>query len=404
MYYTYMMSTPLDDHGGPVPPSFHTCSLADKSNKVFLFVRSESESFNFMQLYESLKLNDVAGIFIMVPHMSDSLQRFHPLVHYFSSLVKTDEFVFNIIKENKMENIFYTTISEKSIIHPEFWKLLSCAKAGKNYTYLDETGREYTLWSMTCDGLSADVIQTDRIAAYATAVDEKEVPRIKDAAAHGLMRQLNHDVPELVVDTSTSYTPLCRLATKYMTDKSPYNVMTHCHPYTAVYDTFLRPFQSHEALKFGEVGVLNGASVKMWREYFPFAAIHGFDISTTCLSKLSDIHNVTGHLVDAGESTGLRDALQEACADGKKFDILLEDASHMLSHQLIFLREAVNYVRPGGLLIIEDIFRAIPAARFKEAIQQISDKVHNAVLIRPEHVHRFSPGWDNDRILLLWVK
>ncbi len=180
--------------------------------------------------------------------------------------------------------------------------------------------------------------------------------------------------------------------------------MTHRHPYTAVYDTFLRPFQSHEALKFGEVGVLNGGSIRMWREYFPFAAIHGFDVNETCLSKLSDLHGVKGHLVDAGESNGLREALQKACADGKKFDVLLEDASHWLSHQLIFLREAVNYIRPGGLLIIEDIFRAIPAARFKEAIQQISDKVLNAVLVRPEHVHRFSPGWENCRILLVWVK
>jgi predicted O-methyltransferase YrrM len=43
----------------------------------------------------------------------------------------------------------------------------------------------------------------------------------------------------------------------------------------------------------------------------------------------------------------------------------------MLNHQLHFLKDAIQYVRPGGLLIIEDIFRAIPAARFQEALDVI---------------------------------
>jgi len=101
---------------------------------------------------------------------------------------------------------------------------------------------------------------------------------------------------------------------------------------------------------------------------------------------------------------GVVPCLEDATSDGILFDILLEDASHMLTHQLHFLKDAIHFVRPGGLLIIEDIFRAIPVARFQEALNTISDKVHNAILVRPEHVYRGSLGWDNDRILVVWVK
>jgi hypothetical protein len=142
----------------------------------------------------------------------------------------------------------------------------------------------------------------------------------------------------------------------------------------------------------------------MWRDYFPKADIHGFDITVNILEKITSIPGVTGHLVDNKNDHGVVPCLQKATEDGVLFDILLEDASHTLTTQLHFLKDAVGYVRSGGLLIVEDIFRAIPAARFQEALDSVKEKVHNAVLIRPEHTYRFSPRWENDRILLIWVK
>ena len=83
---------------------------------------------------------------------------------------------------------------------------------------------------------------------------------------------------------------------------------------------------------------------------------------------------------------------------------MLEDASHRLEHQLIFLRDAIDFVKPGGLLIIEDIFREISKERFQEALDTLRDKVANAILIRPEHKLRQSYGWENDRILVVWKR
>jgi hypothetical protein len=167
---------------------------------------------------------------------------------------------------------------------------------------------------------------------------------------------------------------------------------------------FLRPFQLQQTLKFGEVGILNGASIRMWKDYFQNASFHAFDISIQSLLNVKSIPNVITYLVDETNVHGIVDCLEEATSDGVRFDILLEDASHQLNHQLHFLKDAIQYVRPGGLLIIEDIFRAIPLARFQEALQTVSEKVHNALLIRPEHIYRYSSGWENDRILVVWVK
>jgi hypothetical protein len=167
---------------------------------------------------------------------------------------------------------------------------------------------------------------------------------------------------------------------------------------------FFRPLKARASLKVGEVGVLNGASIRMWQDYFVNPQIDAFDINEDYLQKVAGLNNVHCYKVDAGDSRGLRRSLQEACITGKKYDILIEDASHRLEHQLIFLRDALDFVAPGGVLVIEDIFREIPAVRFEEVLQTCTEKVLYSVLVTPEHKYRWSPGWDNDRLLFVWVR
>ncbi len=204
-------------------------------------------------------------------------------------------------------------------------------------------------------------------------------------------------IQEMTINTTGSYTELCKLACKYGTDKSTYNIFTHRHPYTPVYNMFLGQYRS-KPIRIAEIGVLNGASIKMWHDYFGSETeIHAFDISQETLDSVSNIPNIHTHLLDSGNIEGLNTIFNSL----GQFDIIIEDASHRLEHQVICVRECVKFLRPGGTLVIEDIFRAIPVTRFQDSINTITDINIEAFMIKPEDELRFSPKWENDRLLII---
>ena len=71
-------------------------------------------------------------------------------------------------------------------------------------------------------------------------------------------------------------TNLNRIAQSYGTDKS-----SDYHNYCDKYANYL-PFERYYQLNIMEIGVLNGESVKTWKEYFYRANILGIDINPDC--------------------------------------------------------------------------------------------------------------------------
>jgi hypothetical protein len=299
-------------------------------------------------------------------------------------------------------HIWCLDLQSSDLLHPRFWNLLEEATPGTSLDLQDPNGRSTTLYSVTPQGIAEKT--EARITPWCFSDYVANQDMIQAAMDVTLQKITECLLQPITIDTRNTFTPLCYLATKYGTDKSAYNLYTHRHPYTPVYDMFLRQFRSKPSLKLGEVGILNGASINMWKDYFPTAHLTGFDIDKNALQKIAELQNVKAYYVDAGNPRGLRHALTESCEDGKKFDILIDDASHCLSHQLIFLREAIPYMASGGILIIEDIFREIPYARFEEVLREHIDKVSHAYIIDTEHKYRHSPEWNNDRLLFVWIR
>ena len=64
---------------------------------------------------------------------------------------------------------------------------------------------------------------------------------------------------------------LLTLAERYGTDK------VTVHSYILIYEQYLES-RRKSVLEFLEIGVLYGESLRMWRDYFPNAQIHGIDI------------------------------------------------------------------------------------------------------------------------------
>ena len=138
-------------------------------------------------------------------------------------------------------------------------------------------------------------------------------------------------------------TPLCDIAKKYDTDKcairSPRHKSKidpgHSHPYSIFYYDFFRT-QSNDVLKLAEVGILNGSSLKMWRDFFPNSQIFGYDNNEEFLKK-SASYNFNVSKMDIK----FRSSINAALAMHGPFDIIIEDTTHMFDDQIRFIHEAV---------------------------------------------------------------
>jgi hypothetical protein len=140
------------------------------------------------------------------------------------------------------------------------------------------------------------------------------------------------------------------------------------HGYTKLYNAFLE----QERLRFRsllEIGVGNeavmgpilksagrmyrpGASLRMWADYFPDAAIIGCDIDRTVLFNEGRIKT---YYADQSNADDLRRLI---CSSGQEqFDMILDDGSHEPAHFLVSLEILWPHVRQGGYYIIEDIRR-----------------------------------------------
>jgi predicted O-methyltransferase YrrM len=113
--------------------------------------------------------------------------------------------------------------------------------------------------------------------------------------------------------------------------------------------------------------------------------------------------NVFLDTMDAGSSPSIQQKLDEATRDGVLFDVILDDASHNPEHQVEVIRTALPFLNPGGLLIIEDIFRERSIALYEQALRDVQPLVRFHTFIVCDHALRYSPGWNNDK-LLIFVK
>lgn len=146
-------------------------------------------------------------------------------------------------------------------------------------------------------------------------------------------------------------TPLCELALKYNTDKCPQFKGNNCfplpgHDYTTFYHNL---FQGKSIKKVLEVGIYEGASLRMWAEYWPEAEIWGADCELGRLLNVGRIHSV---LCDQGDRGSL---IKLAGEVGGNFDLIIDDASHNADHQILTAGILVPLLAPGGIYIIEDI-------------------------------------------------
>lgn len=133
---------------------------------------------------------------------------------------------------------------------------------------------------------------------------------------------------------------LTDLGIKHGTDKA------YEHNFTDVYEDYFKKYSNPRIL---EIGVYNGASMETYNEYFNYkCTILGIDNGEQ-LRYASSHPNILITLADQSNPEHL------ASQVGTGYDIIVDDGSHFVEHQINCFEVLKDKVNKGGIYIIEDL-------------------------------------------------
>jgi hypothetical protein len=103
-------------------------------------------------------------------------------------------------------------------------------------------------------------------------------------------------------------------------------------------------------IRLFEIGVQNGGSLETWASYFPNAElVLGCDIDERCGRLLFDDPRISVIVANANSPEGFGEIVQLA-----PFDVIVDDGSHLSEDIIISFLNYFQFVRPGGIYVIED--------------------------------------------------
>jgi hypothetical protein len=190
---------------------------------------------------------------------------------------------------------------------------------------------------------------------------------------------------------------LATLADKYHSDKGT-NLPTdkkfpwQCHSYTEVYD-FMFGLSRLSIKSIFECGIGTtdtaieanmsvagkpGASLRMWKEYFPMATVYGADIDTSVL--FSEDRIFTSYVDQLS-----RDSIAMMWCNFTidQVDIIIDDGLHKYEAGVCLFEESISHLHQNGTYIIEDVCKS-DLSRYKKYFSAIPN-VHATFIERADH-------------------
>lgn len=200
--------------------------------------------------------------------------------------------------------------------------------------------------------------------------------------------RLGAEDPILCYEVAPSRNSLSELAEFHGTDKgSVGGAAAHSgwppHAYTRIYWALMARFRN-EQLNLLEIGIGSvddervanmgknatpGASLRMWRDFFPRAKIFGADIDP--LVQFTE-HRVRTRVVDVGSPDSIRELLDWL---PKPLHIVIEDASHITEHILTLFELGFPHLDEDGLWFIEDVSK-LNLIEVIERLRTVAPKAH----------------------------
>lgn len=115
--------------------------------------------------------------------------------------------------------------------------------------------------------------------------------------------------------------------------------------------SYIDVYAEHLTKRFGvnflEIGVQLGHSIAMWQDYFMDSQVYGIDVtlSNVIFDNLENVYVCNATVKEQVDS----------CFEGKSFDYIIDDGSHLSVEQIKSLEIFYPYLKDDGKYFIEDV-------------------------------------------------
>jgi len=185
-----------------------------------------------------------------------------------------------------------------------------------------------------------------------------------------------------------------------MSLRSKFNKLTkRCHKFEHYFPLYEKHFQKYvgKSPKILEIGVFGGGSLELWKEYFgPGTKVVGVDINPHCKQyEDKDIEIIIG---DQSDPTLWKHLSKN------EFDIVIDDGSHVCSHQISTLQMAYKCIKQEGTYWCEDVHtsywekfegglgRTTSFIEYTKLIIDVVNEHHSRLIRRPGKKYIDNPG------------
>lgn len=154
------------------------------------------------------------------------------------------------------------------------------------------------------------------------------------------------------------------------------------HKWLEYFDVYHAAFARFRGLpiKFVEIGVQNGGSLRMWRDYFgPEAHIIGVDVDPQCQELAAE-----GFEIWIGDQER-PEFWQDFSTQHPELDVVLDDGGHTMQQQIVTFEALFKTLRNGGTYLCEDTHTSYfpthggglkRSGTFHEYVKNLIDDMH----------------------------
>ncbi|MBA3604026.1 MAG: glycosyltransferase, partial [Parachlamydiaceae bacterium] len=174
------------------------------------------------------------------------------------------------------------------------------------------------------------------------------------------------------------------------------------HPYTVFYNSLLKDNRNQE-LKIAKLGIDDGVALLSLNKYFSRGTLYGFESNAERFKAFENTckrDQINLNLVKV-QSEGIAQAFHSV---GIQYDLIIENSSQKFEEQIRIIENSCKYLKPGGILVIEDLFKKHSEADYLEKLKPILMRFQDCYFISINHQNKRPEGRNNHKLLVLVKK